>query len=32
MATRITIVKYYRNKETLRLVEAQEVADMIRKG
>lgn len=32
MATRITIIKYYRNKETLRLLEAQEVADMISKG
>ena len=27
MSTRITIIKYYRNKETLRLLEAQEVAD-----
>ncbi len=32
MGTRSTIIKNYRNKETLRLVEHQEVADMIRKG
>ncbi|MBQ7426352.1 MAG: hypothetical protein IJV20_03765, partial [Prevotella sp.] len=32
MATKSTIIKYYRNKETLRLVELQEVADTIRKG
>ena len=32
MATKSTIIKNYRNKETLRLVELQEVADTIRKG
>ena len=32
MAPRITIVKNYRNKETLRLVEMQELAEMIRQG
>ena len=32
MGTRSTIIKNYRNKETLRLVEHQEVAEMIRKG
>ena len=32
MGTRSTIIKNYRNKDTLRLVEHQEVADMIRKG
>ena len=28
----ITLIKNYRNKETLRLVEQKEVADMIRNG
>ncbi len=32
MGTKSTIIKNYRNKETLRLVELQEVADMIQKG
>ena len=32
MASKISIIKYYRNKETLRLVEQQEVADIIRSG
>jgi hypothetical protein len=32
MIKRITIIKNYRNKETLRLVELQEVASIIRQG
>ena len=32
MAPKITLVKNYRNKETLRLVELQELAEMIRQG
>ena len=32
MKARITLIKNYRNKETLRLVELQEVADIIRNG
>lgn len=32
MASKITIIKYYRNKETLRLAEQQELADIIRSG
>ena len=32
MASRITLVKSYRNKETLRLLELQEVAELIRSG
>ena len=32
MTAKITIIKNYRNKETLRLVELQEVADTIRNG
>ena len=32
MAPKITLVKNYRNKETLRLVEMQELAEMIRQG
>ena len=32
MASKISIIKYYRNKETLRLAELQEVADIIRSG
>ena len=32
MTTTITIIKKYRNKETLRLMELQEVADIIRNG
>ena len=32
MIKRITIIKNYRNKETLRLVELQEVASIIRRG
>ena len=32
MATRITIIKNYRGKDTLRLTELQEVADIIRQG
>ena len=32
MSTKITIVKNYRNKETLRTVELQEVADIISRG
>jgi len=32
MASRITLVKSYRNKETLRLMAQQEVADLIRSG
>ena len=30
MASRITLIKSYRNKETLRLLSLQEVADLIR--
>ena len=32
MKARTTLIKNYRNKETLRLVELQEVADFIRNG
>ncbi len=32
MKARITLIKKYRNKETLRLVELQELADFIRNG
>ena len=32
MKARITLIKNYRNKETLRLVELQELADFIRNG
>ena len=32
MSARITIIKSYRNKETLRLVELQELASVIREG
>lgn len=32
MASRITLIKSYRNKETLRLLELQEVADLISQG
>ena len=32
MSNRITIIKYYRNKETLRPTELQEVTNMISKG
>ena len=32
MKARTTLIKNYRNKETLRLVELQEVADLIRNG
>ena len=32
MSNRITIIKYYRNKETLRPTELQDVANMISKG
>ena len=32
MTPRITLIKNYRNKETLRLVEQQELADIISKG
>ena len=32
MSTKITIIKIYRNKETLRTLELQEVADIISKG
>ena len=32
MASKITLVKSYRNKETLRLLELQEVAELIRSG
>ena len=32
MSNRITVIKYYRNKETLRPTELQEVANMISKG
>ena len=32
MTPRITLMKNYRNKETLRLVEQQELADIISKG
>ena len=32
MTPRITLVKSYRNKVTLRLLELQEVADFIRSG
>ena len=32
MAPRITLVKSYRNKETLRLLELQEVAELISQG
>lgn len=32
MTARITIIKNYRNKETLRLVELQELASIIREG
>ena len=32
MAPRITLIKNYRNKETLRLMEQREVADIIRSG
>lgn len=32
MAPKITLVKNYRNKETLRVVELQELAEMIRQG
>ena len=32
MASKISIIKCYRNKETLRLAELQEVADIIRSG
>lgn len=32
MSTKITIIKIYRNKETLRTLELQEVADIICKG
>ena len=30
MKSRITLIKSYKNKETLRLMEVQELADMIR--
>ena len=32
MAPRITLIKSYRNKETLRLLELQEVAELISQG
>jgi hypothetical protein len=32
MTSRITLIKSYRNRETLRLMVQQEVADMIRSG
>ena len=32
MAPRITLIKSYRNKETLRLLELREVAELISQG